>query len=69
MLNDALENFYLKLTQGYDQAIDAEVPIDLIYGVVKAFEKQVTVDYERVLLNQVNQEFVEYTTHGVSEVH
>jgi len=69
MLNDALENFYLSLTQGYDQAIDAEVPIDLIYGVVKAFEKQVTVDYERVLLNQVNQEFVEYTTHGVSEVH
>lgn len=69
MLNDALDNFYFNLNQAYDQAIDAEVPIDLIYGIVKAFEKQITTDFERVLLNQVNQEFMEEVQPGINEKH
>ena len=69
MLNDALDNFYFSLSQAYDQAIDAEVPIDLLYGIVKAFEKQVTVDFERMLLHQSNQEFMEEVQPGIGELH
>ena len=68
-MNDALDNFYFSLTQAYDQAIDNEVPIDLMYGIVKAFEKQVTTDFERALLNQSNQEFMEEVQPGISELH
>ena len=69
MLHDSLDTFYFSLSQAYDQAIDNEVPIDLIYGIVKAFEKQVTTDYERALLSQVEQEFMEEVQPGISELH
>ena len=69
MLHDSLDTFYFSLSQAYEQAIDAEVPIDLLYGIVKAFEKQVTVDFERMLLNQINQEFMEEVQPGIGELH
>lgn len=69
MLHDSLDAFYFSLSQVYEQAIDADIPIDLLYGIVKAFEKQVTVDFERMLLQQVNQEFMEEVQPGIGELH
>lgn len=69
MLHDMLDDFYFRLNLAYGQALDADMPIDLIYGIVKAFEKQVTVDFERNLLNQANEEFMEEVQPGISELH
>ena len=69
MVHDALNNFYLGLTDAYEEAVDADMPIDLLYGIVKAFEKQVTTDYERALLSQVEQEFMEEVQPGIGELH